>query len=563
MSKNLFRNLTTIKVSILKSLIVILFFSNKPIYSQLYSLSVNLNGYPSAQMIRSYQTKTIFIVLDDLLDVVGVQYKFDINTLREEILIGDSKLYVVAFNPFLYLIKNNGMSLSYQMLQSTDYKYGKIFIPLKSFIEFLNRYTNMKVDFNEKSFLLLIKTEKSLTTLDVKSKTENPLEPLKSITEPEKSLKSNQTSNLSISESKKDYDLYDFLIEEKSNGYIFRIKSRKPIQSISKNLSGNYLYLRIPNSSINLEKFNATINNGLIESVSAIQNDKNSDLKIKLKEKIQSHEIVREKRTNDILLLLHVSSEIIKKIKDEKRSKSLSKNNLLDVIVIDAGHGGRDPGAIGYKGTKEKDVNLAIALKLGNLIQKNLKDVKVVYTRKNDEFIELYRRGQIANENKGKLFISIHCNSTDERPGTRRGSEVYILRPGRTEDAIRIAERENSVIKLEEGYQERYKHLTDENFILTAMVSTANVKHSEKFAEILSKKIEEGVAINHNGVKQAGFYVLVGASMPGVLIETGYINHPEDEALLRSEKGQQKFAETIFRAILDYKNYYDNLATKQ
>ncbi len=360
------------------------------------------------------------------------------------------------------------------------------------------------------------------------------------------------------------FDLYDFTIEEKANGYIFRIKSQKPIQSVSKNLSGSFLYLRIPNVTINTEKFNSQIENGIIESVAAVQSGTNADIKLTLKEKIQSHEIVREKRTNDILLLLHISSDIMKKIKDEKSKKltQKNKNNLLDVIVIDAGHGGRDPGAIGYRGTKEKDVNLGIALKLGKLIEKNHKDIKVVYTRNDDRFIELYRRGQIANENNGKLFVSIHCNSTDDRPGTLKGSEVYLLRPGRTEDAIRIAEKENSVIKLEEGYQERYKYLSDENFILTAMASTANVKHSEKFAELISEKFEKSLPLKNNGVKQAGFYVLVGASMPSVLIETGYINHPEDELFLRSESGQQKLAEAIYKAIIEYKNYYEKLASK-
>ncbi len=366
------------------------------------------------------------------------------------------------------------------------------------------------------------------------------------------------------SQAKTNFDLYDFVIEEKSNGYILRIRSKKQIKSVSKNLSGNFLYIRIPNSTIDTDRFNIELNSGIISSINSIQNGNNADLKITLRDKIQSQEIVSEKKTNDILLLLHVSPEVIKKIKEESKKKNevKQKNSNFDVIVIDAGHGGRDPGAIGYRGTKEKDVNLGIALKLGKLIEEKLKDVKVIYTRKDDTFIELYRRGQIANENNGKLFISIHCNSSDERPGTSKGFEVYLLRPGRTEDAIRIAEKENSVIKLEEGYQERYKYLSDENFILTAMASTANVKHSEKFAEILADKFGRSLPLKNNGVKQAGFYVLVGASMPSVLIETGYINHPEDELYLRSANGQQQIAEAIFKAIVEYKNYYEKLATK-
>lgn len=536
------------------------FIANQTLNAQLYSYSVNLNDKTSSKMIRAIQSNVTYIAVDDFFDIVNLPYKIDSETLREEISLDTGTLFITAYNPFLFMINLEGKNISYQMHQLTDYRYGKIFIPLKSFSDFLNKYTNIKVNFDEKAFLINIKYEKKSKSLIVQKQNETMgnLQSSKDILKTE----SNQISQPFKSSSQ--FDLFDFAIEEKSNGYIFRIKSQKAVQSISKSLSGNFLYLRIPNTSIDIDKFNTILDNGLIESVSAIQSGNNSDIKIALKEKIQSHEIVREKRTNDILLLIHVSPDIIKKLKEEKnkRLSSKTKNNLLDVIVIDAGHGGRDPGAIGYRGTKEKDVNLGIALKLGKLIEKNNLNVKVIYTRDDDRFIELYRRGQIANMNNGKLFISIHCNSTDERPGIRKGSEIYLLRPGRTEDAIRIAEKENSVIKLEEGYEERYKHLSDENFILTAMASTANVKHSEKFAGLLSEKFERSLPLKNNGVKQAGFYVLVGASMPSVLIETGYINNPEDELFLRSEAGQQKLAEAIYKAIIEYKNYYEKLASK-
>jgi len=542
-------------------LIVFIFLiANQTLNAQLYSYSVNLNGKTSSKMIRAIQSNVTYIAVDDFFDIVNLPYKIDSETLREEITLDAGTLFVTAYNPFIFFINTEGKKISYQMLQSTDYRYGKIFIPLKSFSDFINKHTNIKVDFDERTFLINIKYEKKSKSTIVQKQNETVSNPQTS-----KNILESESSQITGPlKSSTQFDLFDFAIEEKSNGYIFRIKSQKAVQSISKSLSGNFLYLRIPNTTIDLEKFNTILDNGLIESVSAIQSGQNSDIKIALKEKIQSHEIVREKRTNDILLLIHVSPDIIKKLKEEKnkRLSSKTKNNLLDVIVIDAGHGGRDPGAIGYRGTKEKDVNLGIALKLGKLIEKNHKDIKVVYTRDDDRFIELYRRGQIANMNNGKLFISIHCNSTDERPGTRRGSEVYLLRPGRTEDAIRIAEKENSVIKLEEGYEERYKHLSDENFILTAMASTANVKHSEKFAGILSEKFERSLPLKNNGVKQAGFYVLVGASMPSVLIETGYINHPEDELFLRSESGQQKLAEAIYKAIVEYKTYYEKLVSK-
>jgi N-acetylmuramoyl-L-alanine amidase len=225
-------------------------------------------------------------------------------------------------------------------------------------------------------------------------------------------------------------------------------------------------------------------------------------------------------------------------------------------VVIDPGHGGKDPGAIGVTGTKEKDINLAIGNKLGKIIETKMDSVEVIYTRKTDKFVELYKRGKIANEADAKLFISIHANSLHRRRSNVRGFEVYLLRPGRTEEAIEIAEIENSVIKYEEN-PDRYKKLTDENFILVTMAHSANMRYSEKFSEILHQEWTGSLAIPSRGVKQAGFYVLVGASMPGVLVESGFLTNRQDEAYLKSESGQQEIAETMYKAVKKYKEYYD------
>ena len=208
---------------------------------------------------------------------------------------------------------------------------------------------------------------------------------------------------------------------------------------------------------------------------------------------------------------------------------------------------------------KEKDVALGIALKLGRMIEANLKDVKVVYTRKTDSFVELYRRGQIANESDGKLFISIHANSLKRKPSQTNGFEVYLLRPGRTEEAIAIAEQENKVIELEEGYENRYEELTEENFILVAMAQSAHMRASEQFADLTQQELEKLTGLQNRGVKQAGFYVLVGAAMPNVLIESGYLSNRSDERYLKSARGQEKIANAIYRAIKRYKEEYEKL----
>ena len=238
------------------------------------------------------------------------------------------------------------------------------------------------------------------------------------------------------------------------------------------------------------------------------------------------------------------------------KPKPKKKRPKLDVIVLDAGHGGKDPGAIGTNGYQEKQAALAIVLKLGALINEELPDVKVVYTRKSDKFIELYKRGEIANEHKGKLFICIHCNSTPEKPTKAGGMTTYILRPGKTDAAIKVAARENAVIEYEKN-KKRYEGLSDIDFILTSMSRSQDVKFSEKCASLVQKELKRSVGLKSHGVEQAGFFVLVGASMPSVYIETAFISNIKEEAVLKSAAGQTKFAKGILEAIKKYKEVYE------
>ncbi len=190
------------------------------------------------------------------------------------------------------------------------------------------------------------------------------------------------------------------------------------------------------------------------------------------------------------------------------------------------------------------------------MLKKELHGTKIVYTRTDDTFVELDRRGQIANENGGKLFISVHCNSTPKKPSKANGFEVYILRPGRNDDAVRVAEMENAVIKLEDN-PKRYKPLTDEQFIVVSMAQSAFVKHSDMAAAMISGEVKRLHEVSSRGVKQAGFFVLVGASMPNVLIETGFLSNKKDEKFLKSERGQTQLASAICRAIKAYRTRYE------
>ncbi|MBS1561274.1 MAG: N-acetylmuramoyl-L-alanine amidase [Bacteroidetes bacterium] len=233
----------------------------------------------------------------------------------------------------------------------------------------------------------------------------------------------------------------------------------------------------------------------------------------------------------------------------------------LDVIVIDAGHGGVDAGAEGVNGVYEKDVTLSIAKRLRALLQTAMPTTKVVMTREDDTFVELYRRTQIANENNGKLFISIHCNSMPTKPHPAHGCETYILRPGRNDDAARVAARENASVKFERS-QSPYASMTQDQLIVATMAQRSFVQLSEKLASYVQRSVRNGTPIEDRGVSQAGFFVLVGASMPNILFETAFLSNTSDAAYISSARGQQEMAASIVNAISSYAASYRSLLEK-
>lgn len=234
---------------------------------------------------------------------------------------------------------------------------------------------------------------------------------------------------------------------------------------------------------------------------------------------------------------------------DTKRRWSLS------TIVIDPGHGGKDPGAIGIGDVLEKDVTLGVAKRLRDEIRRRMPGVKVVMTRDDDRFVELFRRGQIANESDGRLFISIHCNSMPEKPHPASGFECYILRPGRSEEAARVVAAENAAIRFETD-RVKYEAMSAENTIVASMAQSAFVRYSEWLADALRKAMRGRVGMPDRGVHQAGFYVLVGASMPSVLVEIGYLSNEHDVKVLKSSSGQKKIARAIVEGIRAYQKAY-------
>lgn len=225
------------------------------------------------------------------------------------------------------------------------------------------------------------------------------------------------------------------------------------------------------------------------------------------------------------------------------------------VVVLDPGHGGNDPGAIGRKG-KEKNINLNVAVKLGNLIENNCKDVRVVYTRKTDKFVPLHTRAEIANNAKANLFISIHTNAVARKNSGVMGTETYTLGLHRTEENLEVAKKENSVILIEDDYKQRYAGFnpnSSESYIIFEFMQDKNMAQSVNFATLVQKNFKGCNRID-KGVHQAGFLVLRETSMPSVLVELGYISNPTEENYLLSERGTSELANAIFKALINYKN---------
>ncbi|MBP6386099.1 MAG: N-acetylmuramoyl-L-alanine amidase [Pseudarcicella sp.] len=235
-------------------------------------------------------------------------------------------------------------------------------------------------------------------------------------------------------------------------------------------------------------------------------------------------------------------------------TKLLKKNSQkINVICLDAGHGGKDPGCHG-KNSHESKIALKLVLAFGQLIESNYPEIKVIYTRKKDVFVDLHERSAIANRKNADLFISVHCNS---HPSSKfQGSETFTMGLHKTNSNLDVAKRENSVILQETDYQKNYKgfdpkspmgHITLSNF------QNIYMANSIKLAQKIERQFKKQTARTSYGVKQAGFLVLWETSMPSVLVESGFLTNRTDENYLSSEKGQNEIAESLFKAFKQYK----------
>ena len=346
----------------------------------------------------------------------------------------------------------------------------------------------------------------------------------------------------------KEFNITGIEINEKSNGTVLRLKTRSsfPEGNISSFFHENgWFYITIADALVDTTEIRRSDSRGVVRNITADQLKNTAQIAFQIKTKVESHELYQAKDPSEIVVSLRTPMD-----NSIARIKEVKNRWKLDTIVLDAGHGGKDPGTMGQRGTKEKDIALDITKRVGLLLEKNTK-LKVIYTREEDIFIPLWKRTKIANESNGKVFLSIHLNGSPNK--SAYGFETYLLRPGKTEDAIEVASRENEVIKFEERTDNRYKDLSGENLIMATMAQSIFMRESEELAAMIQEEMAKKIKSKNRGVKQAGFHVLIGASMPNILIEAGYLTNRNEEKNLRNAKYRQAIANCIYKAVVKFR----------
>jgi len=345
------------------------------------------------------------------------------------------------------------------------------------------------------------------------------------------------------------------MVEDKQNGVLIHLKlaSQVPLTDVYTSESNGWFYVDLYGGQIeNAEAVQLEDNSRIVNQTMKAQLSRDTArfgfrLNRTIKEKslrVQDdpYEIIVALRTEEA-----VSADLLAELAREREKWK------IDLIVIDPGHGGKDPGTIGKSGYYEKHLTLAIAREVKTELERLMK-IKVIMTRATDVFIPLQDRTQFANRNNGKLFISIHVDSNPEQ--RLHGHTVYFMGPAKTDEARRVAQFENSVIEYEDS-KKKYAGLSDAAFILAANAQNSFNKESQDFADLMDKQLSKLPEAHSIGVRQAGFYVLYGASMPNLLVETGFASNRQDEKRLRDKNQQRLIAKAIAQSVREFKDRYE------
>ncbi len=475
---------------------------------ELFSKSTNI----SKSIPLYIRQKIEYISLTDFAQTLHYSI-YTNNAKRKSVLyLGSNKFRFTADNSFVVLNED-----VLQMPVECKWQEGEIHVPVIYLAKFLSRYTSLFVSYNQQANRITIESaDTNITGVEIKAK---------------------------------------------ENGTLIYVRSLKKFgeKEILMDIRNGWFHIDIYGAKIDTASISSVPGKGIISKVEGIQLGETASIAFKLKGKIESRDLVFQENEKDFIVNLRTPIKLDNN-NHEKMNRDLEaqrKKWFIDTIVLDAGHGGKDPGAVGYNKVKEKDIVLPIVLKLGKLIKQKLPNVKIVYTRKTDVFIPLWKRTEIANKANGKLFISVHANGSTS--SKLNGFETYFLSADKDEKAKGVVLKENSVIEFEESVdRQRYQGV---NFILATMAQSAFIKQSQYLASVIQSALKgklEKIGMSDRGVKQGPFWVMVGATMPNVLVEAGFLSNKYESKKLIKTSTQNKVAEAIYQGIVKYKTDTEN-----
>jgi len=474
-------------------------------------IRVDISDGKASRTLRSATIDgAVYVNLEDLAAMLGSGQFWRTETKKMVLILGQHKVKVTANNPLVMVDDQR-----FQMPLAARYGIGGLQVPVEYFIPLVNP---------------LLSDGLRWTAAD-------------------------QTLQMDLSET----NIRRLQIDPKSNGTLVTLWLDEPLTFELSTSRPNWLHLSLFGGNLNPGEINSLQQIGHVQEIRAYQFPDCAQISLKLKEESISYKAYAQSEPDRILLSLrtetsarwNASQGLIR----ARGFETERAQNPVDVVVIDPGHGGKDPGAIGPSGLQEKEVVLDICKRLASLLQTRL-GINVLLTREDDTFISLSGRTKMANAEGADLFVSVHANASKRR--SANGFETYFLAEAKNDAGRAAAILENSALRFERP-EASMEGMSDLDFILYDMVQNEFHQESEYLASIIQEQLDDQLSINNRRVNQAPFYVLNGAYMPAVLVETAFISNPEEEALLKKRWFRQKIAEALYESVRTFKEKYERL----
>ncbi|MBN1561282.1 N-acetylmuramoyl-L-alanine amidase [candidate division KSB1 bacterium] len=482
----------------------ILFFSSFALIGREIQLQDKLSHVPLGT-VRSIEIgRHSFIPIEKFAELLAIPVEQNVHLKTISLNYKQNRIGFTAFTPY---VKFN--NFEYQMSTEVRFPNREFYVPLADLIKGLNASGINTVEYDEAGQIIRVMTRPAnIVRLSTLSK--------------------NDTTKL-----------------------VLHTTSPFKKSDISTHAEKDWLYININGGVIDIKDDMHFDIPQVFEFLPLQANRDQARLSLHLAPNVSLSHIDCQESAREIVITLTAAATPSAALTDLEREREKWK---IDTIIIDPGHGGRDPGCVGPGNIFEKNITLAIAVATKQEIERRM-DVKVILTRDRDAFAALQNRTKKANEAGGKLFISIHVDAN--RVKSLRGHTVYFLGPAKTNDAREVAQFENSVIQFEDS-QNEYANLSDAAFILAANAQNSYNKESQDFASMVDQEIKTQCGSRSHGVRQAGFYVLYGASMPNILVETGFMTNSYDRTNLNNPSYQRSLAKAITNGVIKFKDRYES-----